>query len=595
MTGFRIERDRFSRDSVTHWSKTQVTHDDWPVVYAIEGSRHVYIGESVNAATRLRQHLESPKAALLDRFHVVLDDTFNKSVCLDLETYLIRLLNADQCFTVLNKQTNSRNSNYYDRALYRERFAEIFEALKAEGLFSASKRLEDLENSNLFKLSPFVSLTQTQALAVEQILSVVRQSTATDRSRPIVVQGDPGTGKTVVGVFLAKLLADLQDTFDPALDEATLAEDTGEVLSSELKKLRIGFVVPQQSLRNTLKKVFEATPGLDSVPVITAFEAAEDSEGFDVLIVDEAHRLQQFSGALQTNSRRFRRINQTLFPDDEEEGTQHTQLDWIRNKSRLPILLLDPKQSVRPMADLPGPVVDALINEARTEYRLIRLWTQMRSLAGDDYADYVVNSLTQQQEQRVEFVDYDLRFYDDIRRMRQDILDRDAEMGLSRMLAGFAWPWISKKHKQTPDIMIDGLSMFWNRTDRDWINSPTALEEVGCIHTSQGYDLNYAGVIIGPELRWDESTRRTVFVRENFHDKNGSRNNVALGQTFSDDDLLEYVVNVYRVLLTRGIRGTYIYVCDPALRERLREFFPPPPHLPTIGDRRPPTDARRHR
>lgn len=120
--------------------------------------------------------------------------------------------------------------------------------------------------------------------------------------------------------------------------------------------------------------------------------------------------------------------------------------------------------------------------------------------------------------------------------------------------------------------------MFWNRTDRDWINSRTALEEVGCIHTSQGYDLNYAGVIIGPELRWDAAEQRAVFVRSSCHDQNGQRNNKALGQTFSDDDLLEYVLNVYRVLLTRGIKGTYVYVCDPALRERLEAFLPRPPH-----------------
>ncbi|WP_269303363.1 DNA/RNA helicase domain-containing protein [Aeromicrobium sp. HA] len=578
MTGFTIRRDRFARDAVARWAKMEVAHDDWPVVYAIRGSNHVYIGESVNAATRMRQHLDSPKAPLLDRFHVVLDETFNKSVCLDLETYLIRLFGADQRFRVLNKQTNSRNSNYYDRARYRERFAEIFRALRDEGLFNA-RRLEDLENSNLFKLSPFVSLTQTQTVAVEKILSIVQLETPARDSRPIVVQGDPGTGKTVVGVFLAKLLVDLHDAYDPALDEETFAEESSALAARAVKNLRIGFVVPQQALRNTLKKVFEAIPALNSVPVITAFEAAEDEAGFDVLIVDEAHRLQQFSGALQTNSTRFRRINRSLFPDDHE-GTRHTQLDWVRAKSRHPILLLDAKQSVRPMSDLPTAVVAGLTDEARADDRLITLGTQMRSLAGDDYVDYVVDVLTLRQERRVEFIDYDLRFYDDIRRMRQDIFKRDGEVGLSRMLAGFAWPWVSKKHKQTPDITIDGLSMFWNRTDKDWINSPTAIEEVGCIHTSQGYDLNYAGVIIGPELRWDEAKQKIVFVRENYHDKNGSKNNVALGQSYDDEDLLEYVVNVYRVLLTRGIRGTYVYVCDPTLRERLRRFFPPPPHLP---------------
>ena len=100
---------------------------------------------------------------------------------------------------------------------------------------------------------------------------------------------------------------------------------------------------------------------------------------------------------------------------------------------------------------------------------------------------------------------------------------------------------------------------------------------MGCIHTSQGYDLNYAGVIIGHELRWNVATDRPEFVRSSYHDRNGRANNTTLGQTYTDDDLLEYVINIYRVLLTRGIRGTYVYVCAPALREQLRTYFPPPP------------------
>ena len=157
MTAFKVERGAFDPSSVRRWATTDVRHDDWPVVYTINGQKDVYVGESVNAATRMRQHLDSPKAPLLKTFRVVLDGTYNKSVCLDLETYLIRLFNADQKFNVLNKQTSSRNSNYYDRHRYRDGFEDVFEFLKSEGLFTSTKSLEDIENSNLFKLSPFVS------------------------------------------------------------------------------------------------------------------------------------------------------------------------------------------------------------------------------------------------------------------------------------------------------------------------------------------------------------------------------------------------------------------------------------------------------
>ena len=108
----------------------------------------------------------------------------------------------------------------------------------------------------------------------------------------------------------------------------------------------------------------------------------------------------------------------------------------------------------------------------------------------------------------------------------------------------------------------------------DWVSSPRSPKEVGSIHTVQGYDLNYVGVIIGPDLRWDASTNQTSFDRASYFDTKGKENNPKLGQRYSDDDLLQYVRNIYAVLLTRGILGTYVYVSDRALREQLRKYFP---------------------
>jgi uncharacterized protein len=90
----------------------------------------------------------------------------------------------------------------------------------------------------------------------------------------------------------------------------------------------------------------------------------------------------------------------------------------------------------------------------------------------------------------------------------------------------------------------------------------------------QGYDLNYAGVIIGSDLRYDEATGSVFVARESYFDKKGKENNVRLGKVYSDDDLLRFVRNIYAVLLTRSIRGTYVYVCDPALRAYLKRFIP---------------------
>jgi DUF2075 family protein len=140
------------------------------------------------------------------------------------------------------------------------------------------------------------------------------------------------------------------------------------------------------------------------------------------------------------------------------------------------------------------------------------------------------------------------------------------------LVAGFAWPWVTK-NGDAYDFKIEGVELVWNRRNYDWINSKTSLEEVGSIHTVQGYDLNYAGVIIGADLSYDPQTQQIVFRRENYHDKKGKENNKVLGRTYTDQELRDYVANIYRVLMTRGVKGTYIYVVDAGLRIYLSRFF----------------------
>jgi len=156
--------------------------------------------------------------------------------------------------------------------------------------------------------------------------------------------------------------------------------------------------------------------------------------------------------------------------------------------------------------------------------------------------------------------------------MVEAIRARDAEHGLARLVAGYAWEWRSKgpRNRDRYDIEHDGVRLRWNGTDTDWISAPGSAQEVGSIHTVQGYDLNYAGVIIGLDLRYDDGI---VFDRASYFDKKGKENNPRLGIRYSDDDLLRYVRNIYAVLLTRGIRGTYVHVVDPQLRDHLRSFL----------------------
>ena len=142
------------------------------------------------------------------------------------------------------------------------------------------------------------------------------------------------------------------------------------------------------------------------------------------------------------------------------------------------------------------------------------------------------------------------------------------------MLAGYAWAWKTKTDKTLYDIEIDGCQLRWNSTQTDWIASPKSVDEVGSIHTVQGYDLNYAGVIIGNDLRYDPETDSLFIDRDSYFDKKGKENNPTLDKVYTDADLLQLISNVYAVLLTRGIRGTYVYVCDPDLRDYLQKFIP---------------------
>lgn len=566
----------FRRAEIEARAANEKRFSDWPVVYVIDGGtrpQKVYVGETNRVRQRMRQHLEGPKGVVgLESVRVVLDDRFNKSVCLDLEAHLIRWFHGDGQYDVLNGNDGLTDAQYYNRDLYRESFRDVFEDLRREGLFSRS--IPQIENSDLFKLSPFKALTDDQAIAIEDIVDGLLQDLShPDRESTMVVQGNPGTGKTIVAIYLMKLLADIRD-FDGPEDiepESMFSEFFVPENRELLRNLRVALVIPQQSLRESVRKVFRKTPRLDPSMVMTPFQLAESSTDFDLVLVDEAHRLgQRANQASGVQNAKFRDINIALFGED---AARHTQLDWITARSKHRLLLVDGEQTVRPH-DLSPSVLGEVVRAAKKTLRHYPLTTQMRVRAGANYVEFVRAILRGEDVATPDLGDYDLRFFDDLAEMRAEIRKKNTEFGLSRLVAGYAWDWVSRRDPAAYDIEIDGERMRWNSTDKDWINSRTSLEEVGSIHTVQGYDLNYAGVIIGPDLRIDASGR-IVADREAYRDKKGKENTGHLKDAFGDDDLLVFLRNIYGVLLTRGMLGTFIYVCDPALRQRLRRILQP--------------------
>lgn len=570
MTEFSIERLPFERKQIDVWARSNAQHTDWPVVYVLDSSgrsKKLYVGETVNAASRMRQHLASSKQNEgLESIRVVIGERFNKSVCLDLESHLIRWFHGEGQYSILNGNDGLSDARYYDRDLYRESFRDVFEALRAEGLFSRS--IPQIESSDLFKLSPFKALTDDQAIAIEDIVEgLLADLQHPDARSTLVVQGDPGTGKTIIAIFLMKLLADIRDyqDHDDVEPDSMFAEFFTPENRELLRDLKMALVIPQQSLRQSVRQVFKKTPKLDPSMVLTPFQIGESDALFDLILVDETHRLNQRANqASGVQNKKFREINETLFGWDDPA---RTQLDWIKERSRHQLLLVDGAQSVRPH-DLAPATLEQELRDAKASHRHFRLTTQMRVRAGADYVEYIRALLRGEHPKRPDLGDYDLRFFGDLGEMRRAIRERDREAGLSRLVAGYAWDWVSRRDPSAFDIEIDGERMRWNSTDKDWINAPGSLEEVGSIHTVQGYDLNYAGVIIGPDLRLS-SSGAIIANREAYRDKKGKENTGHLKNAFGDDDLLVFIRNIYGVLLTRGMLGTYVYVCDEQLRRHL--------------------------
>ncbi|MFT0279125.1 DUF2075 domain-containing protein [Bacteroides faecis] len=158
-------------------------------------------------------------------------------------------------------------------------------------------------------------------------------------------------------------------------------------------------------------------------------------------------------------------------------------------------------------------------------------------------------------------------------------------MGLCRNMAGYAWPWKTHKMKLSKiqkeglyDIEIENKyevnnahKYIWNTTQRDWINSENSINEIGCIHTTQGYDLNYAGVIIGWEIDYDPINNIITVSKDMYQDAKGK-------EKVDEKILRNYIKNIYATLLERGMYGTYIYVCNESLRDYFKRFFTFVPH-----------------
>lgn len=552
---YDFENSLFEDLGTNHFAK-----DLWPLVYILSDgdTKTAYVGETTDAYSRMGTHLKHKTKSKLTSVHLITSEKFNKSATLDIESNLIKYMSGDNKFTLLNGNLGLANHNYYQKKeVYWDIFNTIWNQLRAEGISKHS--IEHIDNSDLFKYSPYKSLTKEQSQGLFQIL----QSLAIGKYNNTIVEGGAGTGKTILAIFLFKMLSSQLEDF--SFKEFGAEENHYIDLVNQIKKVlprpKMALVVPMSSFRTTLKKVFKNIKGLSASMVIGPAQVSK--EKYDLLVVDESHRLRRrvnlgaYFGA-------FDKACLALNLDKHNAS----ELDWVTMQSKHTVLFYDEGQSIKP-SDAKKEQFDLIKRNKDTS--ILKLKSQFRVKGGNAYVEYIDSLLynnLKEDSSTFNSKEYEFTMFDSLETMIEQIKLRDKESGLSRLIAGYSWEWKSNKDKNAFDIKIDDVQLKWNGTSNDWINSDGAINEVGCIHTTQGYDLNYSGIIFGNEISFNPETKEIIVNEENYFDKNGK-------QSIKDPkELKAFILNIYKTIMLRGIKGTYIYVCDPLLKAHFESFVP---------------------
>lgn len=404
-----------------------------------------------------------------------------------------------------------------------------------------SRQLLAVAAEELQQRECFVLLAE-QRLAYEVVLAEVERARAADRKSVVVIAGGPGSGKSVIALSLMGELA---------RQGRTVLHATG----SRSFTMTLRQVAGRGSTR--FKQMFK---------YFNQFMEAEPNS-LDVLILDEAHRIRE------TSANRYTKAHLR---------SGRAQVDELMSAARVPVFLLDEHQVVRP-GEM-GTVEDITSHaESRgLDVRVISLDSQFRCGGSAAYLEWVQLLLGLREGGPVAW-EPDGRFEvvsSDSPSSLEAMLERKRDEGFgARMTAGYCWRWSDPEDDGSlvRDITIGDWSRPWNlRGDRAtggappaalWATDPTGFGQVGCVYTAQGFEYDWNGVIIGPDLVWRGD--RWVAVREANRDPDFRSR-----KTVSDAEFERLVLNVYKVLLTRGMIGTAIYSCDPETQRMLGSIIP---------------------
>ncbi|MFE0382739.1 DNA/RNA helicase domain-containing protein [Streptomyces bungoensis] len=401
-----------------------------------------------------------------------------------------------------------------------------------------SKQLMSVAAQEVREREQFVLLDEQQ-VAYRMVLNAVRKAKQSDHKEVVVVTGGPGTGKSVIAL---SLLGELYRQGVPALHA------TGS-----------------QSFTKTMRKVAGARRRevQDLFKYFNSFMTAEKNS-LDVLICDEAHRIRK-SSALRFTPAAHR--------------TGKRQIDELIDVARVPVFLLDEHQVVRPGEMGTVEDIKAAAAAKGLECHVVPLESQFRCGGSDAYLRWVVRLLGLEAGGPVVWEPDDrmqLLVAESPEEMEEFLQARRAQGYGARMSAGYCWPWSPGPRPGDPlpaDVVIGDWARPWNlRGERSvsgappsalWATDPAGFGQVGCVYTAQGFEYDWSGVIIGPDLVWRGDRWIT--------DRTQSKDAVFTKST-SDTDVDRLIRNTYKVLLTRGMIGTIVYSTDPETRDRLREL-----------------------
>lgn len=409
------------------------------------------------------------------------------------------------------------------------------------GRIRPSKSLQDALNQMLKGNEEFMMIDD-QKVVYEEALLMAREAVRTNVKHVLVVKGGPGTGKSVLAVNLLVELTKQGMVSQYVTKNAAPRNIYAAKLKSDFRKGHID-------------NLFKGSGSYINSP----------KNEFDVLVVDEAHRLNEKSGMFQ--------------------NLGENQTKEIINAAKLSIFFIDERQRVTLKDAGSMAEIQRFANDNNAVINIMLLDSQFRCNGSDGYLAWIDDVLQIRNTANADHLglQYDFRVYDDPNMMREDIENLNQMNNKSRIVAGYCWDWLkdSKNNPESYDIILPefDFKMSWNLGNSEtWAIDPASVKEAGCIHTSQGLEFDYVGVIIGDDLSYRDGEVYTDHTRRAKTDSSlkGIKKMMKTDPEKAKNVADEIIRNTYRTLMTRGQKGCFIYCTDASLslyfKERLKSI-----------------------